>query len=157
LALVRGDSVAWKPLKKAPLCSLATQSLFERARRRCVAEGCLAPDGLLALLVSGRAIGEILVDHRDAAPDSATGSTGMGRNVGPRLAACFARTLLELGGEKETGGGRDSGVDAWKACMRRAANTIIFGRALPLAQGGDIRGRLTRPKPRAAPTKRSNR
>ncbi|MGD0761854.1 MAG: aldehyde dehydrogenase family protein [Roseiarcus sp.] len=98
LALVCGNSVVWKPSKKAPLCALATQSLFERARRRCVAEGGLAPDGLLTLLVSGRAIGEILVDHRGVALVSATGSTAMGRNVGPRLAARFARALLELGG-----------------------------------------------------------
>jgi aldehyde dehydrogenase (NAD+) len=40
-----------------------------------------------------------------------------------------------FGGEKETGGGRESGSDAWKAYMRRATSTINYGRALPLAQG----------------------
>ncbi len=40
-----------------------------------------------------------------------------------------------FGGEKETGGGRESGSDAWKAYMRRATNTVNFGTALPLAQG----------------------
>ncbi len=40
-----------------------------------------------------------------------------------------------FGGEKETGGGRESGSDAWKAYMRRATNTINHGTALPLAQG----------------------
>lgn len=40
-----------------------------------------------------------------------------------------------FGGEKETGGGRESGSDAWKAYMRRQTNTINWGRELPLAQG----------------------
>ncbi len=40
-----------------------------------------------------------------------------------------------FGGEKETGGGRESGSDAWKAYMRRQTNTINYGNALPLAQG----------------------
>ena len=40
-----------------------------------------------------------------------------------------------FGGEKETGGGRESGSDSWRAYMRRATNTINYGRSLPLAQG----------------------
>jgi aldehyde dehydrogenase (NAD+) len=40
-----------------------------------------------------------------------------------------------FGGEKETGGGRESGSDAWKSYMRRVTNTINYSRALPLAQG----------------------
>jgi aldehyde dehydrogenase (NAD+) len=40
-----------------------------------------------------------------------------------------------FGGEKETGGGREAGSDAWKAYMRRVTSTINFGRQLPLAQG----------------------
>ncbi len=40
-----------------------------------------------------------------------------------------------FGGEKETGGGRESGSDAWKAYMRRATNTVNYSHALPLAQG----------------------
>lgn len=40
-----------------------------------------------------------------------------------------------FGGEKETGGGRESGTDSWKAYMRRQTNTINFGASLPLAQG----------------------
>ncbi len=40
-----------------------------------------------------------------------------------------------FGGEKETGGGRESGSDSWKAYMRRATNTVNYGTALPLAQG----------------------
>ena len=40
-----------------------------------------------------------------------------------------------FGGEKQTGGGRESGSDAWKAYMRRATNTINYSSELPLAQG----------------------
>jgi aldehyde dehydrogenase (NAD+) len=40
-----------------------------------------------------------------------------------------------FGGEKETGGGRESGSDSWKAYMRRQTNTINYGSSLPLAQG----------------------
>ena len=40
-----------------------------------------------------------------------------------------------FGGDKDTGGGRESGSDAWRQYMRRATNTINRGRTLPLAQG----------------------
>ncbi|MFL6728876.1 MAG: aldehyde dehydrogenase family protein, partial [Sphingomicrobium sp.] len=40
-----------------------------------------------------------------------------------------------FGGEKETGGGRESGSDSWRAYMRRQTNTINYGSELPLAQG----------------------
>lgn len=40
-----------------------------------------------------------------------------------------------LDAEKETGGGRESGSDAWKAYMRRQTNTVNYSRELPLAQG----------------------
>ena len=52
-------------------------------------------------------------------------------NIGPSGAEIGGA----FGGEKETGGGRESGSDAWKAYMRRATNTINYGTALPLAQG----------------------
>ena len=40
-----------------------------------------------------------------------------------------------FGGEKETGGGRESGSDAWKQYMRRVTNTVNYSDQLPLAQG----------------------
>ena len=40
-----------------------------------------------------------------------------------------------FGGEKDTGGGRESGSDAWKAYMRRQTSAVNYGRSLPLAQG----------------------
>jgi aldehyde dehydrogenase (NAD+) len=94
LALVCGNSVVWKPSEKTPLTALATQALFERAAKRFGD----APAGLSALLIGGREVGEALVDHQRVPLVSATGSTAMGRQVGPKLAARFARSLLELGG-----------------------------------------------------------
>jgi aldehyde dehydrogenase (NAD+) len=52
-------------------------------------------------------------------------------NIGPSGAEIGGA----FGGEKETGGGRESGSDAWKAYMRRATNTVNFSTSLPLAQG----------------------
>ncbi len=95
LALVCGDSVIWKPSEKTPLTALATQALFLRAAARFGAD---APAGLSVLLMGGRALGEVLVDDPRVPLVSATGSTAMGRAVGPRLAQRFARAILELGG-----------------------------------------------------------
>ena len=52
-------------------------------------------------------------------------------NIGPSGAEIGGA----FGGEKETGGGRESGSDAWKAYMRRATNTVNYSTSLPLAQG----------------------
>lgn len=98
LALVCGNSIVWKPSEKTPLTALATQALLERAVKRFKQEAGVAPDGLSAVLFGGREIGELLVDHASVALVSATGSTAMGRTVGPRLARRFARAILELGG-----------------------------------------------------------
>jgi aldehyde dehydrogenase (NAD+) len=52
-------------------------------------------------------------------------------NIGPSGAEIGAA----FGGEKETGGGRESGSDAWKAYMRRQTGTVNYSADLPLAQG----------------------
>ena len=52
-------------------------------------------------------------------------------NIGPSGAEIGGA----FGGEKDTGGGRESGSDAWKAYMRRSTNTINYSNSLPLAQG----------------------
>ena len=94
LALVCGDPVIWKPSEKTPLTALACESLFKKALARFGD----APDGLLSVLIGGREIGERLVDDPRVPLISATGSTAMGRQVGPRVAARMGRSLLELGG-----------------------------------------------------------
>jgi aldehyde dehydrogenase (NAD+) len=64
---------------------------------------------------------------------SATGSDAGMANV--NVGTSGAEIGLAFGGEKETGGGRESGSDAWKAYMRRQSNVINWSRDLPLAQG----------------------
>lgn len=94
LALVAGNAVVWKPSEKTPLTALACQALFEQALK---AFGD-APEGLAQVVIGGREAGEALVDDARVALVSATGSTRMGREVGPRVAARFGRSILELGG-----------------------------------------------------------
>jgi aldehyde dehydrogenase (NAD+) len=98
LALICGDTVVWKPSEKTPVTGLAVQGLFERAVKRYRDEGNSAPDHLSQVVVGGREAGEALVDDPRVPVLSATGSTAMGRAVGPRLAKRFARGILELGG-----------------------------------------------------------
>jgi aldehyde dehydrogenase (NAD+) len=93
LALVCGNPVVWKPSELAPLSALASAALLDRA---IAEEG--APTGLSQVVIGGADVGEALVDHRGIALLSATGSTRMGRAVGPRVADRFGRSLLELGG-----------------------------------------------------------
>ena len=94
LALVCGNAVVWKPSEKTPLTALACQALFEKALK---AFGD-APEGLSQLIVGDREAGQVLVDDPRVPLVSATGSTRMGREVGPRVAARFGRSILELGG-----------------------------------------------------------
>lgn len=94
LALVCGNAVVWKPSEKTPLTALACQAIFERAARRFGQ----APAQLNQVVVGLRETGEALVDDARVALVSATGSTRMGRAVGPRVAQRFGRSLLELGG-----------------------------------------------------------
>ena len=64
-------------------------------------------------------------------------------NIGPSGAEIGGA----FGGEKETGGGRESGSDAWKAYMRRATNTVNYSRDLPLAQGVHVRHLIVAAQP----------
>ncbi len=94
LALVCGNSVVWKPSEKTPLTALAVQAIFEKA----AAKFGPAPKNLSTLLIGDATLGQQLVDSPLVPLVSATGSTAMGRAVAPKLAARFARAILELGG-----------------------------------------------------------
>ena len=118
LALVCGDPVVWKPSEKTPLTAAAVMVLAQRALARFGE----APDGLLQLVQGDRAVGEALVDDPRIALVSATGSTAMGRAVGPRVAARFGRTLLELGGNNAM-------IVAPSADLELAARAILFSAA----------------------------
>jgi aldehyde dehydrogenase (NAD+) len=94
LALVCGNAVVWKPSEKTPLTALATQAIFERATKKFGS----VPKDLATLLIGDATVGQQLVDSPLVPLVSATGSTAMGRAVAPKLAARFARAILELGG-----------------------------------------------------------
>ncbi|TPJ27225.1 aldehyde dehydrogenase family protein [Mesorhizobium sp. B2-7-2] len=117
LAFVCGDAVVWKPSEKTPLTALACEAIFKRAAKRFGAD---APAGLLQVLIGDRAAGEVLVDHPKVPLVSATGSTRMGREVGPRLAKRFARAVLELGGN-------NAGIVTPTADLDMALRAIAFG------------------------------
>ncbi len=93
IALVCGNSVIWKPSELAPLSALASASLLDRA-----IHDLGAPRYISQVVMGSSEVGAALVDHHGVALISATGSTRMGREIGPRLAQRFARCLLELGG-----------------------------------------------------------
>ncbi|MCF1592223.1 L-piperidine-6-carboxylate dehydrogenase [Streptomyces muensis] len=117
VALVCGDTVVWKPSELTPLISLACDHLLARA-----ADEVGAPRDVHRLLLGDRAVGEKLVDDPRVALVSATGSTRMGREVGPRVAARFGRSLLELGGN-------NAAIVAPSADLDLAVQGIVFAAA----------------------------
>jgi len=118
LALVCGNPVIWKPSEKTPLCAEAVMALVRRAAERFGD----APEGLVQLVQGERDVGERLVDDPRIALVSATGSTAMGRKVGPRVAERFGRVLLELGGNNAT-------IVAPSADLELATRAILFSAA----------------------------
>jgi aldehyde dehydrogenase (NAD+) len=115
LALVCGDPVIWKPSEKTPLSALATAKIFACA----AAPFKDAPEYLLQVLVGGQRAGEVLVDSRDVPVISATGSTRMGRAIGPKVAERFGRSILELGGNNAM-------IVAPSADIEMALRAIVF-------------------------------
>ena len=118
LALVCGDAVIWKPSEKTPLTAEAVMALVRRALERFGD----APEGLVQLVQGRRDIGEALVDDPRISLVSATGSTAMGRIVGPRVAQRFGRVLLELGGNNAM-------IVAPSADLELASRAILFSAA----------------------------
>ena len=117
VALVCGDPVVWKPSELTPLTALACQATLAQA----IAEHD-APAALSQVLLGGPEVGEALVDHPGIALLSATGSTRMGRAVGPRVADRFGRSLLELGGN-------NAAVVTGSADLDLAVRGIVFAAA----------------------------
>ncbi|MDN5790438.1 MAG: aldehyde dehydrogenase family protein [Micrococcales bacterium] len=125
VALVCGDAVVWKPSESAPLCALAATALL----RQALAE-CGHPADLAQVVIGGPDVGQALVEHPQVAMVSATGSTRMGRNVGPRLAKRFGRSLLELGGNNA-------------AIVAPSANLDLTTRGIVFAAAGTAGQRCT--------------
>jgi aldehyde dehydrogenase (NAD+) len=114
---VCGDPVVWKPSELTPLTSLACAATLQQA----IAD-VGAPAGISQVLVGGADVGQALVEHPGVALLSATGSTRMGRVVGPRVAERFGRTLLELGGN-------NAAVVSGSADLDLATRGIVFSAA----------------------------
>jgi aldehyde dehydrogenase (NAD+) len=126
LALVCGNPVIWKPSEKTPLVAECVMVGVRRAIRAF--DG--APEGLLQIVQGSRETGEALVDDPRVALVSATGSTAMGRAVGPRVAQRFGRLLLELGGN-----------NAMIVCP--SADLELAGRAILFSAAGTAGQRCT--------------
>ncbi|WP_127900627.1 aldehyde dehydrogenase family protein [Solirhodobacter olei] len=116
LALVCGDPVIWKPSDKTPLTALACANILARAMARF---GDDAPEGLMQVVIGGAEIGAALTASKDVPIVSATGSTRMGRAVGPVVAERFGRAILELGGNNAM-------IVAPSADLDMATRAIVF-------------------------------
>ena len=116
LALIAGDTVIWKPSEKSPLTAMACMKIMERAIARF---GTDAPEGLCQLVIGKADIGEALVASKDVPILSATGSTRMGSIVGPKVAARWGRSILELGGNNAM-------IVAPSADLEMAVRGIVF-------------------------------
>jgi aldehyde dehydrogenase (NAD+) len=116
LALVCGDPCLWKPSEKTPLTALAVQGLFDVAAARFGG----VPEGLSQVVLGAVDAGAALVADTRVPLVSATGSTRMGRAIGPVVAARFGRALLELGGNNAV-------VVAPSADLGIAIPSILFG------------------------------
>lgn len=106
----------------APICYVVSYDQFEEA----IDIQNNVPQGLSSAVFTGNVI-EAEQFCGPAGSDCGIANVNIGTS-GAEIGGAF-------GGEKETGGGRESGTDAWKNYMRRATNTVNYGHALPLAQG----------------------
>jgi aldehyde dehydrogenase (NAD+) len=93
IAAVCGDTVLWKPSERTPLTAVAVTRICNEVMAGSGFEGVF---NLVA--GTGPEVGRLLVEDRRLPLISATGSTRMGRQVGPAVAARLGRTILELGG-----------------------------------------------------------
>ncbi|MDF2366699.1 MAG: aldehyde dehydrogenase family protein [Sneathiella sp.] len=116
LALVCGNPVIWKPSEKAPLTALACMAIMARALDRFGD----SPEGLLSVINGTGEVGAALVESPDIALISATGSTRMGKIVGPKVAERFGRVILELGGN-------NAGIVAPSANIDLTLRAVAFG------------------------------
>ena len=111
-----------RDVRADPLRAAATTTLDE-----AIALQNDVPQGLSSSIFTDRRARGRARSCRRAAPTAASPTSTSARR-GAEIGGAF-------GGEKETGGGRETGSDAWKAYMRRATNTINYSGDLPLAQG----------------------
>lgn len=93
LSWICGNVTIWKPSEKTPLCGIACQNIIAQVLK----ENNL-PEGISTMIVGDHKIGEQLVNDKNVALISFTGSTRVGRIVGKTVAERFGKSILELGG-----------------------------------------------------------
>ncbi|MGZ5188180.1 MAG: L-piperidine-6-carboxylate dehydrogenase [Kaistella sp.] len=93
LSWICGNVTVWKPSEKTPLCAIACQNIITEVLK----ENNL-PQGISTMIVGDHKIGEQLVNDKNIALVSFTGSTRVGRIVGKNVAERFGKSILELGG-----------------------------------------------------------
>ena len=93
LAWICGNVTIWKPSEKAPLCGIACQNIITEVLK----ENNL-PEGISTMIVGDHVIGDKMVNDKNVALISFTGSTKVGRIVGTNVAQRFGKSILELGG-----------------------------------------------------------
>ncbi|MAY31002.1 MAG: aldehyde dehydrogenase family protein [Rhodovulum sp.] len=116
IALVCGNPIIWKPSEKTPLTAMTCMKILNRAIERF---GDDAPDDLAQLVIGGPEVGEAMVMSKGVPILSATGSTRMGSIVGPKVAARWGRSILELGGNNAM-------IVAPSADLDMAVRAIVF-------------------------------
>lgn len=116
VALVCGNPIIWKPSEKTPLTAMTCMKILNRAIERF---GDDAPEGLAQLVIGGPEVGEAMVLSKGVPILSATGSTRMGSIVGPKVAARWGRSILELGGNNAM-------IVAPSADLDMAVRAIVF-------------------------------
>ena len=93
LSWICGNVTIWKPSEKTPLCGIACQNIISEVLK----ENNL-PEGISSMIVGDHEIGDQLVNDKNVALVSFTGSTKVGRIVGKNVAERFGKSILELGG-----------------------------------------------------------
>lgn len=93
LSWICGNVTIWKPSEKTPLCAIACQNIINTVLK----ENNMS-EGISTMIVGDHTIGEMLVNDKNVALVSFTGSTKVGRTVGKNVAERFGKSILELGG-----------------------------------------------------------
>lgn len=93
LAWICGNVTVWKPSEKVGLCAIACQNIIAE-----VLKENNMPEGISGMIVADHTVGQKLVEDKNVALVSFTGSTRVGRMVGTKVAERFGKSILELGG-----------------------------------------------------------
>lgn len=115
IAAVCGDVMIWKPSEKTPLTAIACQKIASDVMKK---NGM--PEGVFNLVIGDANIGDMMAGDTRLPLISATGSTRMGKSVGPRVASRLGKSILELGGNNAI-------IVTENADIEMAVRATVFG------------------------------